>query len=194
METIVSIWNPKGGQGKSMLAINIAAAAVKRGLTPLVICQDTQGTSIGYGQDGDLPFRIEKEPPQKIHGIDIVLFDEQASSWELPDSGYILMPVKPTRDQHRTYAQALSLAKEGNKRVLTVVTDVDIRRRSEHDVALALMANGALPVYSSSVFGRAANQYRSIFHPALDIVYRISTRRDEMLNILDALLRGDAHA
>jgi chromosome partitioning protein len=37
---LVNIWNPKGGQGKSMIAINLAAAAVQMGLKPLVICQD----------------------------------------------------------------------------------------------------------------------------------------------------------
>jgi len=33
---LVSIWNPKGGQGKSMLAINLAAASVELGLKPLL--------------------------------------------------------------------------------------------------------------------------------------------------------------
>ena len=32
----VSIWNPKGGQGKSMIAINLAAAAVQIGLKPVL--------------------------------------------------------------------------------------------------------------------------------------------------------------
>ena len=42
MIKLVSIWNPKGGQGKSMLAMNLAGAAIELGLKPLVICQDPQ--------------------------------------------------------------------------------------------------------------------------------------------------------
>ena len=38
----VSIWNPKGGQGKSMIAINLAAAAVQIGLKPVLVDQDLQ--------------------------------------------------------------------------------------------------------------------------------------------------------
>ena len=34
---IVSVWNPKGGQGKSLIALNLAAAAVAElDLQPLV--------------------------------------------------------------------------------------------------------------------------------------------------------------
>ena len=54
---LISIWNPKGGQGKTMLAINLAAAAVmKLGLKSLLICQDQQGTSMLYFKAGNLPF------------------------------------------------------------------------------------------------------------------------------------------
>ena len=47
---LVSIWNPKGGQGKSTLAINLAASSVELGLKPLVICQDPQGTVLSHLQ------------------------------------------------------------------------------------------------------------------------------------------------
>ena len=53
---VVSVWNPKGGQGKSMIAINLAAAAVEIGLKPLVIDTDLQGTSMLFHQAGNLPF------------------------------------------------------------------------------------------------------------------------------------------
>ena len=44
---IVSVWNPKGGQGKSLIALNLAAAAMSElELTPLVLCRDPQGTAL----------------------------------------------------------------------------------------------------------------------------------------------------
>ena len=56
---LISIWNPKGGQGKSMLAINLAAASVELGLKVIVVCQDPQGTSILY-------VKTDKQPKDKI--------------------------------------------------------------------------------------------------------------------------------
>ncbi|ATF10214.1 hypothetical protein BTN50_1787 (plasmid) [Candidatus Enterovibrio altilux] len=37
---VIDVWNPKGGQGKSMFSINLAAAAIELGKKPFVICQD----------------------------------------------------------------------------------------------------------------------------------------------------------
>ena len=81
---LISIWNPKGGQGKSMLAINIAAASVELGLKPLVVCQDPQGTSMLYFKFGNLPFDVLDSVPNNRPDADIVIFDHQASDWEVP--------------------------------------------------------------------------------------------------------------
>jgi len=103
---LVSIWNPKGGQGKSTLAINLAAASVELGLKPLVICQDPQGTSLLYYKSGYLPFEVIDSVPSNRPEADIVIFDHQASDWEVPNNNLIVMPLKPARDQYATYIDA----------------------------------------------------------------------------------------
>ena len=63
---LVNIWNPKGGQGKSMIAVNLAAAAVEIKLKPLVICQDPQGTIRHQPLHLGAPHR---KMPNTRHGI-----------------------------------------------------------------------------------------------------------------------------
>ncbi|MDH5217108.1 MAG: ParA family protein [Gammaproteobacteria bacterium] len=188
---VVSIWNPKGGQGKSMLAINLAAAAFDLGLKPLVICQDPQGTSsLFHREGGNLPFEVIPEVPEEKPDADIVIFDHQASEWELPPAQLVVMPTKPERSQYATYADAYKMAREAGKDVVTVVTDGNIGRKNEKATVMALRQNGAYEIRSSVAFSRAADEYRTIFDPALNKVNNIKERRMELQAILAAVLNG----
>lgn len=185
---IVSIWNPKGGQGKSMLAVNLAAAAHEMGIKPLVICQDQQGTSMNYYREGNLPFEVVAKIPETMPDADIVFFDHQASDWEVPDAHLLLMPLKPARDQFATYIDAFKRAEEQGREILTVVTDGQAHRASEKETTEYLKGQGAYVIPSSGVFSRAAADYRTIYDPALNKAYKVGERRREISKILGALL------
>ena len=115
---LVSIWNPKGGQGKSMLAINLAASSVEMGLIPIVICQDPQGTSINYFNNGNLNFKVLGSLPREQPNADIIFFDHQASDWEVPQTKLLVIPLKPARDQYATYIDVLKRAEKKEKKLL----------------------------------------------------------------------------
>lgn len=185
---IIAIWNPKGGQGKSLLAINLAAAACEIGLKPLVICQDQQGTSMLYYKAGNLPFEVKSEIPQTKPNADLIILDHQASDWEVPQTNLLLMPLKPARDQYATYIDALKRAQEKGREIITVVTDGQAHRASEKATADFLQSKGAHVIPSSGVFSRAAEEYRTIFDPALNKAYKVGERRREISKILGAIL------
>ncbi len=185
---IVSIWNPKGGQGKSMLAINLAASAFDMGLKPLVICQDQQGTSMLYYREGNLPFEVIGDIPQEKPDADLVIFDHQASDWEVPDTTLLVMPLKPARDQFATYIDAFKRAHAKNKDIITVVTDGKDQRPQERATSKYLKGEGAFVIPSSGVFSRASEEYRSIFDGALDRAYKVKERRNDIKKILGAIL------
>ncbi|MCL1064279.1 hypothetical protein MK852_19360 [Shewanella benthica] len=185
---LVSVWNPKGGQGKSMLALNLASASVELGLKPLVICQDQQGTSMLYFKGGKLPFEVKAQIPKQRPDADIIFFDHQASDWEVPTPNLIVMPLKPARDQYATYIDAFKRAKSLNKDILTVVTDGQAHRADEKRTTQALKEKGAFVIPSSGVFSRAAEEYRTIFDPALNKAYKINERRREISKILGRIL------
>lgn len=185
---LVSVWNPKGGQGKSMFAINLAAAAVEIGIKPLVICQDPQGTSINYYKGGNLPFEVIGQIPEEKPDADIIFFDHQASDWEVPSNNLLLMPLKPARDQYATYIDAFKRAETMGKKIITVVTDGSGHRQSEKETVEYLKGQGAFVIPSSGVFSRASNEYRTIFDVSLNKAYKIGERRREMSKILGAIL------
>ena len=185
---LVSIWNPKGGQGKSTLGINLAAAAVEMGLQPLVICQDPQGTSLLYYKGGNLPFEVVGSIPSNKPNVDMVIFDHQASDWEVPNNNLIVMPVKPARDQYATYIDAHKRAKALGKRIITVITDGQEHRASEKQIIEHLESQGAYVIASSGVFSRAASEYITIFDSKMNKAYKIKQRRTEVNRILAAIL------
>ncbi len=184
----INIWNPKGGQGKSMLSINLAAAAVHAGLKPIVICQDPQGTSCMLHAGGKLPFNVISNIPKTRPNADLVIIDHQASDWTLPKGQLILMPVKPARTQYKTYVDAKKLAEQSNKQIITVVTDAQHHRADENATAKILAEKGALQIPSSGVFSRADAQLTTIFDKCMDKAYKIRQRRAEFLKILDAIV------
>lgn len=185
---LVSIWNPKGGQGKSTLAINLAAASVELGLKPLIICQDPQGTSLLYYKSGNLPFEVVDSVPTDRPDADIVIFDHQASDWEVPKNHLIVMPLKPARDQYATYIDAYRRAELLDKKIITVVTDGQEHRANEKDTIDYLKSKGACVIPSSGVFSRAASEYITIFDQKMNKAYKIRERRMEINKILAAIL------
>lgn len=185
---LVNIWNPKGGQGKSMIAINLAAAAVQMGLKPLVICQDPQGTSSMIYEGGRLPFEVIATIPKHKPDANLVLIDHQASDWQLPQGRLLLMPVKPARTQYKTYVDARKIAEKAGKQIITIVTDAQHHRSEERETAKRLVKKGALEIPSSGVFSRADAQLLTIFDEEMNKAYKVKDRRNDFLKILGAVL------
>ncbi|MDC5711134.1 AAA family ATPase [Vibrio europaeus] len=189
---IVHVWNPKGGNGKSMCTINLAAATVELGKKPLVICQDPQGTSSLYARFGNLPFEVVSSIPKERPDADVIFFDHQAGDWEVPKGELLVMPTKPPRDQYATYKDAFVRAEKQNKRIVTIVTDTNNQRADERDTTKVLKKQGAFVIPSSGVFSRAASSYNTIFDEPLNKAYKVNERRREFLQIMTHILIENA--
>ena len=173
-----------------MVAINLAAAAVEFGLKPVVIDRDEQGTSMLYHQAGNLPFEVLPDYPQSAPDVDLVLVDHMANDRVIPRPPLLVMPVIPKRSQYAAYAEALKQAEGVGKRIITVVTNGDLRREQERAVVLALKQRGAFEIRASGIFSRADNDYRTIYDPALNGAYGVRDRRHEFSAILAAVLQN----
>ena len=59
-----------------------------------------------YFRSGNIPFSVIDAITDKHPDADIVIFDHQASDWDVPKNNIIVMPMKPARDQYATYIDA----------------------------------------------------------------------------------------
>ena len=186
---IVSVWNPKGGQGKTLIALNLAAAAVSElELRPLVLCRDPQGTALLSHAKGNLPFDVKPSYPKGAAKYDLVIADHVASDWEVPPAPTVIIPTKPVRTDYATFRDAVARLEKAEKRIIQVVTDGSMARYGERAMILAMRRTGAFEIRSCGVFSRAAEEYRTIFDPAVNRVYGVKERRQEMSAILTAVL------
>ena len=184
---IIHVWNPKGGQGKSTLALSLCGAAASQGQRPLLICQDQQGTSVLYGAEGNLPFPVAGSIPDSAPDADIVVIDHQASDWSFPaNAQLVIIPVKPQRDQYASYLDASALAQQHiePRHIIPVVMDSHYHRGQERQITKAMRSEGAGVVSASGAIGRASTEYRTIFDPALDRIYGIKSLRAQVEAVL----------
>lgn len=185
---VISIWNPKGGQGKSLLSINLAAAAVQLDLKPLVICRDPQGTAILFDKKGNLPFDVAPNYPKDRPDYDLIIVDHVAADWDIPPSPVVVVPTKPVRTDYATFLDGVALLEENNKQIIRVVTDGNMSRKGEREMIMAMRRAGAFEVRSSVAFSKAAEEYRTIYDPKLDKAHNVNDRRRELEAILTAVL------
>jgi len=110
---VIAVQNPKGGCGKTTVAVNLARAAQLDGFEVVILDSDTQGTARDWRarspSDYDGP-RVQPatNPRQLVHavekygaGVDVVVIDGSARLGEhtgkvVAVSDVVLIPVQPT--------------------------------------------------------------------------------------------------
>ena len=190
---IVSVWNPKGGQGKGLIALNLASAAVSElELNPLILCRDPQGSAIPAHAKGNLPFEVKPTYPKGAVGYDLVIDDHVASDWEVPPAPTVIIPTKPVWTDYATFRDALTRLEKAGKRIIQVVTGGSLARRGERAMILVMRRAGAFEIRTSDVFSRTAEQHRTVFDPAVNRVCGVRERRQELIAILTAVLASPA--
>jgi len=175
---IASIWNPKGGQGKTTMTINLAAAASKLGLITLVVSRDVR--------QGDFPFTIVKSLPSEKPNADLVLIDYPAGYREKPDSHVVVCPVVPCRLDYAAYIKARHILDGCD--VIEICNRGDMRRKDERDFILLMRKDGASVVRNRAVFINAHNQSKTIFDSDFAKTTRIGESRAEIEGVLARVL------
>ena len=186
---VISIWNPKGGQGKSFLAIHLAGAAVDMGLKVIIIDRDMQGTCVEFHGDGHLPYPVLSDIPEQAPDVDLVLLDHMASDYEVPTTDPIVMPFLPNRSQYAKYIQNYQKAQKAGKNIISVVTGADKRVKIERDTVATVKKQGVFEIKRNAAFGKADAEYRTIFDTKFNKEYAIEASRQQVTAILTAILR-----
>jgi len=133
MQRIV-VLNPKGGSGKTTLAINLAAYFASRGDNTLLIDRDPQGSSTRW-------LRKRKAPQPAINGIATFERDSRTTmSWQMrvPEGTNRIVVDSPAAVEARTMPE---LVRDANKVIVPVLpSDIDIHAASRCIADLLLVA------------------------------------------------------
>lgn len=87
---LVAVFNPKGGVGKTMIAVNLAAALTARGKRVLLVDADTVTGHIPVSLGMDAVPTVADSWRDELEGGPVLSFDEQASVHE---SGLKVLPL-----------------------------------------------------------------------------------------------------
>ncbi len=182
----ISVWNPKGGVGKSTLALNIAAAVQSKGKKVLLADLDPQGTALAISRDGLLPFDVADGIPKT--GYDVVIVDHPPGYSETPFSQAVIFPMRPSRPDMQAGMIALKSLKNTDVKLVVVFNDV----RKQHSVERQTMQKAIKMdlfsdlkiVKSRTIYRVAMDEGRTVFDPALNGKYRVRDARLEIQNIL----------
>lgn len=185
---LISVWNPKGGSGKSTTAINLAAAAIDIGMKALVVCDDAQGTALAFAEEGNVPFEVSEGNPKNKPDVDLIIFDHSAASYRKPTAPVVITPVLPCRVDFRALKDASSYV-EG-KIVIKVLVNFDTRIADEKDLSLKLSRAGACMVKNRSVYKRANSRFVTIFDPWCDKIHGARPARAEFRQLLASALQA----
>jgi chromosome partitioning protein len=133
MQRIV-VLNPKGGSGKTTLAINLAAYFAARGDNTLLIDRDPQGSSTRW-------LRKRKVPQPAINGIATFERDSRTTmSWQMrvPEGTEKIIVDSPAAIEARTMPE---LTRDAGKVIVPVLpSDIDIHAASRCIADLLLVA------------------------------------------------------
>ena len=133
MQRIV-VLNPKGGSGKTTLAINLAAYFAWRGDSTLLIDRDPQGSATRW-------LRKRKVPQPEIRGIATFERDSRTTvSWQMrvPEGTDKIVVDSPAAVEARALPE---LTRDANKIIVPVLpSDIDIHAASRCIADLLLVA------------------------------------------------------
>lgn len=133
MQRIV-VLNPKGGSGKTTLAINLAAYFAQRGDSTLLIDRDPQGSATRW-------LRKRKVPQPAINGIATFERDSRTTfSWQMrvPDGTDKIVVDSPAAVEARAMPE---LVRDAHKVIVPVLpSDIDIHAASRCIADLLLVA------------------------------------------------------
>jgi len=178
----LGIWSPKGGVGKTTLALNLAACAYERGMKVILCDLDPQLSAVDVFNDKQLPFTVLKGQPSITPHADLIIYDLPPRTDVDIIGDTILIPMRASVLDIRAVNK--SIRHVLHKRIIKCVNAVDVRRQDERLLAMRLYSEGALLIKDRSIYSRAISMGKTVFNTD---VYGASEARTEIKRLLDKI-------
>lgn len=185
---LVAVFAPKGGVGKSTLALNLAGAGHFRGKKVAICDVDPQGSLVWASKKGNLPFKVYAGSPKDAPDADIVIFDYPPHDAVGLKQKKVVAPYRASAFDFVSANQS-SLAYKGATRI-DVCNAVDFRIKEQREHALKAMKKGTLIVKQRSIYARMSGEGRTVFDDKAVNISGCTDARNEMLILFDEVMRA----
>ena len=149
----IAFWSPKGGVGKTTLAINVAAAAHYDGKKVILCDMDPQFSAADVFNDQQLPYSVFRGYPDVTPRVDIMVLDFPPRVDIALTGDVIVVPMRACILDMRAVNKAIRYVYD--RQIVKCVNAVDTRRHDERLLAMKLYAEGARLIKDRSVYSRA---------------------------------------
>ncbi len=181
----IAFWSPKGGVGKTTLALNFAAAAYFSGYKVLVCDLDPQKSAIDVFTENKLPFSVVPEVPLVTPNVDFLIFDHSPDIKNVPFVETIILPMRPSILDLKAVNRSIRLVRD--KRLIKCVNALDTRRHDERVMAMKLYSEGAHLIKDRSIYVRSLARGETVFQSS---VYGSKDAQNEFKRLLDRVISG----
>ena len=180
----VAFWSPKGGVGKTTLALNFAAAAYYAGNRVILCDLDPQQSAVDVFSENKLPFTVVMGMPQVMPNVDFLICDYAPSLDKVPVEETIILPMRASILDLKAVSRTSRLVRD--KRIIKCVNAVDTRRHDERMLAMKLYADGAHLIKDRSIYVRSLTSGETVFQKN---VYGARDAKMEINRLLERVLK-----
>lgn len=158
----LDVHNPKGGSGKTTLALNLAAAFAQQGARVLVVDKDPQGSALTFGRIADkagreLPFAVSTVAAA---GFDVYLFDHAPGLVDRHGGRVTVMPTLLDSQSYMVFKRGCALAQEEGR----VVVPVGMRYRQDRSEQRLIASSLQAPlIRDRAVYSNAYGRGETVF-------------------------------
>jgi len=166
---IISIWNQKGGVGKTSISIQLAAVLAAKGLKVGISDLDEQRSCLTFFENAEKPdFIVFKNYPDSQPDLDVLICDHSPERTIKNDpaeiSDLIIIPVCPSAIDAWSTAPAIeALSKRNNIKKLVVVN----RFQSSRKLMSEFIENFEYDflMKERSIYARTISRFGTVFNP-----------------------------
>ena len=181
----IAFWSPKGGSGKTTLALNFSAAAYYAGYKVLLCDLDPQQSSADVFKENQLPFSVVANNPQVLPNVDFLVYDHPPDINNVPNVETIILPMRASVLDLKAVNRSTKYTRD--KRVIKCVNAVDSRRQDERIMAMKLYSEGAHLIKDRSIYVRSLSEGKTVFQKS---VYGSTEAKSEINRLLERVISG----